>query len=906
MGKLRNYVALNLLGIIVLLLLLTNTGAFPRKQKVLVIHSYHQGLNWTDSITAGIQSVLLKRKNVEIHFEYLDTKRNFHPEYMKELLSLYKRKLYNIPFKAIIVSDDIAFNFITQYRDIYYPNIPVVFCGVNQYTPDLLKGMHNITGVSEEVDFYHTIKMMLKLHPKLDTVLVVDDNFSIVSETNKKRTLEAIAALKTKVKFLFLKNATLNEMLDKVASLRGSKAILLNNYTQDKNGIYISFDENIQLIRERAKVPVYSTWNFYLGDGIVGGMLTSGFQQGRLAGDLALKILNGVKADSLPVVRTGYNFYEFDYNQLSRFGINLKDLPLGSNIINRPPTFFERHRISIYTSLILLLLLVGSLLVSYTKRKRRERELIRQNDELERRVEQRTVEVQKANAVLEEQKEQIVLQNVELEKHRHHLLELVRERTKNLEHAHQMLQASHQRLINMLDASSEGFWEFNVNTREILFSSKFWDRLGYLPHEIENEASLISSLIHPDDLHRINSSIRDCLNNKRQLFKEEYRIRAKGGFYQWYLSRGKIMENGKDGVLLFVGTHTDITQQKIAEQQLVEDERILRASELRWRSLYEQAAEAIVLLDDNADIIDYNSSARILLGLNDNSDNRSFKVFLSSIERLLPLKRDLEDDVLLMNKSENTLSLPDGREIPVEVTISNIIIEDKQVKMVFLRDITDRQVAEREVLNAVIDAEERERHRFSKDLHDTIGPLLSALNLYITALGREGSKERHEQAYALAKETISETLKSIREISNNLSPQSLTDFGLQVALKSFVQRLHINDSPSIEFDLRLGANRYPIPVEVGIYRVVTELINNTLKHAAATSISIEVLELNGSLRVNYLDDGMGFSIADMAGKGGHGLSNISSRVRSINGVVRFWSKEGKGVKVTVEVPIKTS
>jgi len=106
--------------------------------------------------------------------------------------------------------------------------------------------------------------------------------------------------------------------------------------------------------------------------------------------------------------------------------------------------------------------------------------------------------------------------------------------------------------------------------------------------------------------------------------------------------------------------------------------------------------------------------------------------------------------------------------------------------------------------------------------------------------------------------------------------------------------------------LRLGANRYPIPVEVGIYRVVTELINNTLKHAAATSISIEVLELNGSLRVNYLDDGMGFSIADMAGKGGHGLSNISSRVRSINGVVRFWSKEGKGVKVTVEVPIKTS
>lgn len=891
----------------ILLAFALSANALPRKQKVLVIHSYHQGLNWTDSITAGIQSVFLNQKNVEIHFEYLDTKRNYHPEYMKELLKLYKRKLYNIPFKVVVVSDDNAFNFIREFRDIYYPNVPIVFCGVNQYNPKLLSGMRNITGVSEEVDFFRTIELMLRLHPLLDTVLVVDDNCSIVTEINRRQTLRAIASLKTKVRFLFLKDVTLNEMLDKVTKLKGRKAILLNNYTLDKAGNYISFDENIQLIRERANVPIYSTWNFYLGKGIVGGMLTSGYKQGQLAGGLVLKILQGSKADSLPVVRKGYNDYEFDYNQLLRFGISLKQLPPGSNVINRPPSFFERHRVSIYTSIILILLFVVSILVSYLKRKRSERELIRQNDELEWHVKQRTIEVQNKNAMLEEQKKQITQQNVELEKHRHHLLELVKERTDDLEHAHQMLQASHKRIINILDASSEGFWEYKINTGEIFFSDKFWEGLGYQLSEIDNSIDFVNSLIHPDDLDAVKHSLDVSIHERRVFFKKEFRFRSKDGSYRWFLSRGKVMERGDDSVRLFVGSHTDITQQKQAEQQLLDDESILRASELRWRSLYEQAAEAIIVLNNNGEILDCNPSAKTLLSLNNGSVNRNFISYLPSIERFVPFNRGNDEDSSFSDKSENTLFLPNGAEIPVEVTISNITIEDSQVNMVFLRDITERRMAERQVLNAVIDTEERERQRFSKDLHDSIGPLLSALNLYITALSKNGSKERHEQAYALAKETLSETIKSIREISNNLGPQSLTDFGLKVAIKGFVQRLQINESLTINLNLdELGTNRYPAPVEVGLYRVVTELINNTLKHAAATEVVINAFEQNGLLRLVYSDNGKGFSFPEVLGKGGHGLSNISSRIRSINGFVRFWSREGKGVRVALEVPVTSA
>jgi PAS domain S-box-containing protein len=904
MSRSSNYVALRFWVLAVLLLSFAlNARALPRKQKILVIHSYHQGLNWTDSITAGIQSVFANQKNVEIHFEYLDTKRNYHPEYMKELLALYKRKLYNIPFKVIIVSDDNAFNFIRQFRDRFYANIPVVFCGVNQYRPGFLAGMKNVTGVSEENDFRHTIELMLRLHSNLDTVFVVDDHQLPMSGINKKKIESAAYGLGAKVKFVFLKNVTLDEMLNEVASLKGQKAILLNNYTKDKDGSYISFDENMQLIRERAKVPIYSTWNFYLGDGIVGGMLTSGFKQGQLAGLLAYKILKGGKADSLPVIRTGYNAYEFDYKQLNRFGIDLSLLPPGSLIINKPPTFFEHHRFAILVSIVSVLLIIITILISYLKRKRRERKLLLQNEELERRVRQRTLEVQKTNEVLEAQKEQMLLQNIEIEKHRHHLMELVKERTNNLEHAHAMLHASHQRLTNILDASSEGFWEYNITTGQLHFSNKIWDALGYQPNEFINSLEFIDSLIYPDDLIRVKQSIDDCICGKETIYSEENRIRAKDGRYLWFLSRGKIIESGSDGSRYFVGTHVNITQQKIAKQQLLDDERVLRASELRWRSLFEQTEEAILLLNDGAEILDCNPSAKALLALKDGGGHIHFEDYLPSILQLLSINKDVKEDALFPDKSENTLYLPSGGEIPVEVTISNITIEDKQVKMVLLRDITERQLAEREVLNAVIDAEDRERQRFSKDLHDSIGPLLSALNLYITALSKDGSKELHEQAYALAKETLSETIKSIREISNNLSPQSLTDFGLQVALKNFVQRMQINDSLNIDLKLKLGTNRYPIQLEVGLYRIVTELINNSLKHASATEILIEVAEQNRCIKLSYSDNGVGFSFKEVSGKGGHGLSNISSRIRSINGHVRFWSREGKGMRGTIEVPI---
>jgi len=131
-------------------------SASARKQRVLVLHSYHQGLNWTDNVSAGIQSVLGQEDNVELVFEYMDTKRHSQPEYLAEFAKLYDLKHQKNKFEAIIVSDNHALDFVRHYYTDYFKGIPVIFCCIDQFSNESIKGIDKITGVTEEIDSRET------------------------------------------------------------------------------------------------------------------------------------------------------------------------------------------------------------------------------------------------------------------------------------------------------------------------------------------------------------------------------------------------------------------------------------------------------------------------------------------------------------------------------------------------------------------------------------------------------------------------------------------------------------------------------------------------------------------------------------------------------------------------------
>ena len=144
-----------------------------------MLHSYHQGLQWTDRISEGIQSKLkpINDSIIEVHFEYLDTKRNAGEAYYKMLVEFQHQKtqLASINFRLIIASDNNALRFMMDYGQSLFPNVPVVFCGVNDFKPAMLKGRNDVTGVVESIDYADTLDLMRKLHRKRTRVLIILD-----------------------------------------------------------------------------------------------------------------------------------------------------------------------------------------------------------------------------------------------------------------------------------------------------------------------------------------------------------------------------------------------------------------------------------------------------------------------------------------------------------------------------------------------------------------------------------------------------------------------------------------------------------------------------------------------------------------------------------------------------------
>lgn len=216
-----------------------------------------------------------------------------------------------------------------------------------------------------------------------------------------------------------------------------------------------------------------------------------------------------------------------------------------------------------------------------------------------------------------------------------------------------------------------------------------------------------------------------------------------------------------------------------------------------------------------------------------------------------------------------------------------------------------RSMLENRLMTAVLRTEERSRATFSRELHDGLGPLLSSAKMSISALSKADLKDKDRQMLQNTTAVIDEAIRSLREISNNLSPHILNNFGLVRGIKHFVDRVATMHRVDITFNTSLREQRFDSNIEVILYRVVCELINNSLKHSSCKSIDINLTLEGDRLTLTYSDDGCGFRSEDVAERG-MGLSNINSRVSSLRGNFRIESNPGEGMKATVSVNIDSA
>lgn len=227
-----------------------------------------------------------------------------------------------------------------------------------------------------------------------------------------------------------------------------------------------------------------------------------------------------------------------------------------------------------------------------------------------------------------------------------------------------------------------------------------------------------------------------------------------------------------------------------------------------------------------------------------------------------------------------------------------------------INNITRIKEIEAQSIMSMLEGQEIERKRLSKEIHDGLGPLLSTIKISLEAVKMELEK-MHETRTLKSKldniyNLIDNLARDMRNISHSLMPKILDDFGVGPAVESLCN--HLNDTEKIEvkyynsgFEKRMNKS-----AELNLYRITQELINNALKHSEASQIIIQLVKHPESLLLMVEDNGKGFEKENvLPSQTGIGLKNIETRTKMLGGSFFIDSKVGKGVTATLEIPLKS-
>ncbi|HLP72519.1 MAG TPA: ATP-binding protein [Bacteroidales bacterium] len=241
--------------------------------------------------------------------------------------------------------------------------------------------------------------------------------------------------------------------------------------------------------------------------------------------------------------------------------------------------------------------------------------------------------------------------------------------------------------------------------------------------------------------------------------------------------------------------------------------------------------------------------------------------------------------------------------VGVSVMIMGGVILMRELFYSLKKAETDRQRTEKRVLNAIINTEENERKRFAKDLHDGLGPLLSTVKMSLSALNTRIKDPSGIEILNNTSHVVNEAITTIKDISNNLSPHVLSNFGLSSAIGAFTTKINQTRAIEIVFKSNMENTRLENEKEVVMYRAVCELITNSISHSGASRIDIELNKQGKFITLQFSDNGRGFDTSSLRKEDtkGMGLSNIETRVRTVEGVFVLESTPGKGTGALIKM-----
>ncbi len=470
---------------------------------------------------------------------------------------------------------------------------------------------------------------------------------------------------------------------------------------------------------------------------------------------------------------------------------------------------------------------------------------------------------------------------------------------------------SKSRLAKAQQLAHVAYWEMNPQSGEMIWSEELYRICGVDKGSFVPSREGLLSLAHPEDEARLRDGLERALAGERP-FSQVSRIVRPDGATRYLHTQAEVVRDGHGRAWRLVGAAQDITERRIAEMRL-------RESEARFRAVFERAALGIALIDLNGSFLSANKVFQEMLGYGEEELRGKLLTELSHAEdrkMTLQLFREVASGRRESYQIEKRYQRKNGQYFWGRVTAS--LVQDSEGQPLYvagmIEDITQRKEAEtrlqeseeklRHLASQLMSAQEDERKRISRELHDELGQALLVLKLQAREItkGLPPEEQRLREECQGILTNLDQVVDKVRRLSHDLSPMILEDLGLSAALHHLIQEFSKHNHLECDFQEIDIDDLFPLEAQVAIYRIFQECLTNIGKHSQATKLKVAIDR--GPDRVSFLiqDNGKGYSPEERRRGRGLGLVAMEERARMMGGDLLVQSWEGQGASISFEIP----
>lgn len=874
-------------------------------------------------------------------------------------------------FDLVITLDEQALRFVEEPRAKLFNDTPLIFSlDMRKNDSTGFNRPPDSTGVIRVFNYVPTLQMALRQNPGTQHVIVIAGS-SRFEKLELQEAREEFRRYEGTLDVQYWTNLTLPELRTRLAAAGPQSVILLLDFLSDAAGEQFIPSRVLPTLAEGTTRPMYGVFSSFVGNGIVGGSVSDPHEIGHVLGHSSLRVLKGEKASDIPLVTAEFQRPMLDWRQLNRWGIARDQLPPASTVLfweSSPWQIYRWRIIGLSTVLIVETLLIALLLQMRARRRRAEENLRRKDEELSqaRQVAQlcsweldpktdavtwsdtfysltgfgpqlRPATFQQLAQFFTSESWERLLQALrkmlqtgdpyELELDAHRLNgsrlsilacgDVIRDHRGNVTRLRGTMQdiSERKRAEDALRISEEKFSKafrrspvaISITTaqthRYVEVNDTFERFSGYARDEVIGHTVFEVGLwLDPNERVRLTNKL---LSNGK-LENEPFDFRRRDGQHRIGQASAELIEI--NGELCVLGAIVDVTEQQHAEKALAESERRFRlmadsAPVLMWLSGPDK-----LCTDFNKAWLEFTGSTlqeQIGEGWTRSVHPDDMKGCLETYTCAFNARRSFQMEYRLRRHDgeyrwmldRGTPRFHDDSSFAGYVGCCIDITDEKEAKL-----------ARMEFSGRLLHAQEDERARIARELHDDISQRLALLSNALQILERglpQAQADAREQLHQLLQQA-QEIANDIQGLSHDLHPSKLQYLGLASATRSFCQEFSAQHHLEIDCIIEDLPHDIEEDIALSLFRIVQESLHNVAKHSRADHVKVELSAHDSLVKLCVSDDGIGFDADDPKRQAsGLGLVSMRERLRLVGGHLTVWSRPSLGTQIVATVQVQT-